>query len=149
MKKEEENKIFQRVTSLKGVKYQNIKLKEELSELLTENIRLETGRNKPNSKELIGEQTDSIVMMKQWFWNHNKPQFEELILPTIKSIKELNIVITKVILSEHPYFTNYNLRYIYDYILRYAKENNTLGLLSIQIDSKLKKLEERTLTGDL
>jgi hypothetical protein len=152
MNKQEETKIFKKVLKYKTVEHQNIKLKEEISELLTENIRIETGRNKPNSPKLIEEQADSIIMIKQWFYNHGGKEPRTLNYNKIDSLKSLNYKICLIINNNLNYnitSTITNLRYIYDYIVNYTKKHNTEGLLNIAIESKLKKLEERTLTGDL
>ena len=78
MNKEDKLKLYDSVLRLVTVEHQDIKLAEELSELTTEIIRIKTGRNKANSKEIITELADCIIMLEQFIRNHKLDGLVEL-----------------------------------------------------------------------
>ena len=71
-------KVYDSVLRLGSMNHQDKKLIEELSELITELVRVQTGRNKPNAKEVVGELADCIIMIEQYLRNHNLFSLVEL-----------------------------------------------------------------------
>lgn len=150
MNDQEKIKIFKKVLNLKGIEHQDLKLKEECSELLTEFIRFETGRNEFNSKELIEEIADVIITMNQYTYNHyNIINIDNLYKSVCFDVEEIKQDLCNICKNKITFAIRLNIDQLYNNLINFCKHNNILDLVYIQIESKLKLLEQRALVNDL
>ena len=150
MNKEDKLKLYDHVIRLGSIEHQDYKLKEELFEQGTELIRVQTGRNKANSKDIIEEHADCIIMLEQYARNHFK---EDLIDYKLKeevqfdNIVFYSTVVIQNIIKKFEYKPNIDI--LYSYMLSHISKLGIMPLVEIVKDCKLKRLLERVRCGGI
>lgn len=140
-------KLSNQIVEIVGIKHQDFKLQEEAAELLTEIIRLDTGRNTPQSKELIEEIADFEIIAEQYLINHKLMKIyvkqPHLDFENLKTF--LGIIIIRQIIE----LTQYNIYSSFYILQQFKTDNDIVELVENRKHEKIKLLKLRIANKDL